>query len=250
MTSFSDPRYSHLRQLQRGRPGCRGFTLIELLVVMAVLAVLIGLAVPAVQQARLAARNTECKNRLRQIATGLQNHHSQFGILPQDGANGWGYAVYLLPQVEQTSLFDRLTPHQTPLVVGAPVAAGLTDTVLPVYLCPLFQSTPAISSGYGRLSFLGNSQLLTKKKTRLTDVLDGESQTVAFGETSQDRAWATPATADGSPPNASGDFGSRHSGGANFALCDGAVRWISDSVNPSTMTALFTIAGKDLVGDY
>lgn len=227
-----------------------GISLLELLVVMALLALLIGLAVPAVQQARLAARNVECKNRIRQIATGLQNHHSQFGFLPQDGANGWGYAAYLLPQVEQAPLFDKLSPLQNPLAPSASAVAGETDSVISAYVCPLFQSTPTISSGHGRLSFLGNPELLTRRKMRLSDVLDGESLTAAFGETSQERAWPLPGTAAGSPPNSGGDYGSRHVGGANFALCDGSVRWIADSVDAGVIAALFTVAGKEVVGDF
>lgn len=60
----------------------RGFTLIELLVVIAIIAVLIALLLPAVQQAREAARRTECKNKLRQIAIALHNHIDAHGSLP------------------------------------------------------------------------------------------------------------------------------------------------------------------------
>lgn len=228
----------------------RGITVIEMFVVMAVLAVLIALTVPAIQQARQAARDAECKNRLRQIVTGLQNHHAQYGVLPQDGANGWGYAAYLLPQVEQAPLFDKISPQRSSLASGAPVVAGQTDSVVSTYLCPLLQSAPTIASGQGRLCFLGNPELLARKKRRLSDVLDGESMTAALGETSGERAWPFPGTAPGSPPNSGGDYGSRHGGGANFALCDGSVRWISDSVDHAVIAALFTIAGKDTVGDF
>lgn len=223
------------------------FTLVELIVVLAIVAILIGLTLPAIQQSRGAARNAECKNRLRQVVTGLQNHHSQFGILPQDGKNGWGYATYLLPQVEQAPLFERLSPARTPLASGAPVSAGLTDSVVAVYLCPEFASAPTIPSGHGRLAFLGNPQVIAKKRMQLSDILDGESTTAAFGETNGDRAWAFPGTAPESTPNSGGDYGSRHAGGANFAMCDGSVRWISNSVDSSVMKALFSVAGKDLV---
>ena len=60
----------------------RGFTLIELLVVIAIIAILIALLLPAVQQAREAARRTQCKNNLKQLALGLHTYHDVFNQFP------------------------------------------------------------------------------------------------------------------------------------------------------------------------
>ena|SRR5665213_3643918 len=132
-----------------------GFSLIELMVVISIIVALLAIMLPAIQQIRQSARNTECKNNIKQIGIALQSHESQGKHLPQDGKKGWGYAVYLLPQVEQSSLYQQINPGQNSLLSGAAVQPGLTDVVIPVYLCPSFVKDPNLSSGYGRLNYLG-----------------------------------------------------------------------------------------------
>ncbi len=87
----------------------RGFTLIELLVVIAIIAVLIALLLPAVQQAREAARRTQCKNNLKQLGLANHNYHDVANRFPiNEGSVGASTLVYLLPYIDQAPLYNSL----------------------------------------------------------------------------------------------------------------------------------------------
>ncbi len=224
-----------------------GLSLVELLVVIAVIGLLLALALPAVLMARESARRTQCRNHLRQIGVALHDHHSKFGYLPQDRENGWGFDVFLLPQLDQTPLYEQLDP----LGAGFGSSRGeLIGTVLPVFRCPSFSGEFTLSGGAGRSNYLGTGDIFGQR-TELTDLYDGESNTLAVGETIIDHAWALPRTGRSrASPNNGGDYGSMHSGGTHVLMCDGAARWIADGIDAETFQALCTPAGRETVGEF
>ncbi|HEY3962933.1 MAG TPA: DUF1559 domain-containing protein [Planctomycetaceae bacterium] len=135
------------------------FTLIELLVVIAIIAVLVALLLPAVQQAREAARRSQCKNNLKQLALACHNYHESFNQFPlnYDGrgpaelAGNWqmatgdfGWIVMALPNMDQAPIYNRINFSDWRPGPGGAGSIGWTSlsntflysSVLPALMCP------------------------------------------------------------------------------------------------------------------
>jgi prepilin-type N-terminal cleavage/methylation domain-containing protein/prepilin-type processing-associated H-X9-DG protein len=139
-----------------------GFTLIELLVVTAIIAVLLGLLLPAVQKVREAASRVTCANNLKQLAVALHNYHNSFGRFPPGQYNSIGqdapapryyynrgcFLHKLLPYVEQEALYTQLDSwvnSQTGWYVicdNAPLS--FRQAIIPSYYCPSDPISPKI----------------------------------------------------------------------------------------------------------
>jgi prepilin-type N-terminal cleavage/methylation domain-containing protein len=325
-----------MHNLVKSRPA---FTLVELLVVIAVLAVLLGLLLPAVQRVREAANRAACANNLKQIGLALHNYINAEGCFPagylrsagppggagrvgppppafdrpapwmlEGQAPGWGWAALLLPYLEQDAL-ARGIQYQLP--VESPTNRAPRTVRLPVYTCPSDYHTgvftvQAYSSGegladaatnsyaacYGLGQFLqfqpeeGNGIFYRNSRTRVADVLDGTSNTLAIGERAAlftQTPWAG-AMSDGSarvtpdapvycshtfptpamvlarvgfrplndPWSEPYDFFAPHRAVVQFVFADGSARALNVGLDPQILGALATRAGEEVVsgGDY
>jgi len=142
----------------------RGFTLIELLVVIAIIAILIALLLPAVQQAREAARRTQCRNNMKQIGLGIHNYESTYTRFPTSGEStdegtspttrrftASSMFVCILPFIDQAPVYNmyNFSAHYTFGTNQVP-----SKTAIAAFLCPSNGTTGPDALGYGRTDYM------------------------------------------------------------------------------------------------
>jgi prepilin-type N-terminal cleavage/methylation domain-containing protein/prepilin-type processing-associated H-X9-DG protein len=164
--AFKTFLYFPANSMRRSPKTRGGFTLVELLVVIAIIGILVAMLLPAVQSAREAARRTQCRNNLKQLALAVLNYEAANGAFPPSAtwpasasihqANnptlGYSWVVAILPQLEQQNVYDKINFAQ-PMQHADNLLAR--STKLQVMMCP--------TDSYNRQPFNGTSNSMTNQ---------------------------------------------------------------------------------------
>jgi prepilin-type N-terminal cleavage/methylation domain-containing protein/prepilin-type processing-associated H-X9-DG protein len=254
-----------------------GFTLVELLVVIAIIGTLVGLLLPAVQVARESARRSSCQNKVKQLTLGMLNRVDAQGTFPMGtptwfnnagptidgvtyGNRRWSWFVYVLPFVEEQSMYDAQWRHYSSSnwQSSAP-ATGLSYVSLPQkstavagFTCPSDPTNPKLNSQDGPASgnnqgFHGNYVLSAGSQTfrdsansallnglsfplsavKFKDVTDGLSKTVAVSE-----IMVIPEAVGGGVPaiDTRGRYHNNYHGGCNFSTLNPPNTTVTDRI--------------------
>ena len=181
----------------------RGFTLIELMVVVAIIAMLAALLLPAIQQAREAARRVGCQNNLLQIGLALQNYANAHGVLPPGTSNATGpivskedatqyhmsWTVQILPHLQMKAVYRHIDFTKS---VYAAENAAMRSKQIDAWICPSVHSLP---TGSNASTYCGvhndyespidvkqNGALFLNSAIRFDQLTDGLSHTILVGE--------------------------------------------------------------------
>ncbi len=252
----------------------QGFTLVETLVTISVIGMLITMTLPAIQALRESARKISCQNNLRQIGLALNNFESAHQIYPPGSLLGtqFSWAATCLPFLEQAPLHECFdfagawnSPHNYPSAL----------IVLTAFRCPSSSKDYPGLTDYSGIagSWLSTSPSLSGERNgmlfepvppsdvpvRVAEVFDGLSQTIMVAESAllledQQGWWACGGNCishdDGRVNNPDGhatEIASFHVGGANAVSADGAVKFLTNQMEPSVVGAYCTRSQGDFV---
>ena len=201
---------------------------------------------------RRAAARTQSQNNLKQIALAAMNYHDRMKQLPAgatfdpQGRPLHSWATLLLPYVEQDKLFERIR-------LDRPWTDAQNQDVFATYVL-IYVNPAAAETKIGLLApchYAANVHVLGATVRRLSDITDGPSNTILFGEAaSQFKAWGQPlnwrdpALGINTTPHG---FGNPMLPGASFAFADGSVRFLRENISAEVLKALATPAGGEKI---
>ncbi len=214
----------------------RAFTLIELLVVIAIIAVLVALLLPAVQQAREAARRSQCKNNLKQIGLALHNYEGSCRVLPPGHvvSSGASTLTQVLPYIDLGNEYNLF--NWSVSLNGSVLNSAAIKQTLPAFICPTDPSSGNISFA-GKANYMQNmganasvtnttGVFFSNSSTRFADFIDGVSNTALFAEIKRG-PWVSPGGGNATQAVAAGSPD-------DFAVATSVSSWSApaDDINP------------------
>jgi type II secretory pathway pseudopilin PulG len=217
----------------------------------------LALLLPAVQQAREAARRTQCKNNLRQIGLALHNYHETYGAFPPayvadaSGKPMHSWRVLILPFLDQQGLYNEYNLAEP---WDGPNNSRLLARIPPQYIC-VSNPTDAGSTNTAYAAAFGTRCVFRGfEPVNLREITDGASNTLLVVEAADAGIpWMKPEDVDITKHPSLGDssgFSSHHTGGVHGLMCDGQVRFIPNAIDPQTLKALFTRDGGEPVAPF
>lgn len=214
-----------------------------------ILPLLVGMALPAVQQVRVAARRTQGMNNTRQLALAMHNYNSVYGKFPaqasydKKGRPLLSWRVHILPFMEQQALYDQFhldepwdSPHNKKLIKKIP---------------PYLMSPGIADRGDGKTVYLGvagEGMAFGKKGRTIEEYTDGMSNTAWLVEADPSAAveWTRPVDLQVDPKNPTKHLNGIYPGGFSASMADGSVQFISNGIDPQVFLKLLTIGGGEI----
>jgi hypothetical protein len=207
--------------------------------------VMIALLLPAVQQAREAARRSQSKNNLKQIGLAMHNYHDTYNHFPPAASRDakgeplLSWRVHILPYLDQMNLYKQFrldepwdSPHNRPLIEKMPLAYSNPNLNTPG------KTTYLLLTGKG--AFGG------KAGKRMSDFTQGLSNTLMAVEADADRAviWTKPEDLDFDPETPFAGLGHLRAGGFHALFVDGSVRFLANELDPASLRSFATGKGE------
>ncbi len=237
----------------------------EGIAISVILLVLVALTLPGISTPIGASRRTQCKNNLKQLGLAMHNYHDVWSSFPAAGLGQppVSWRISLLPFVEQSELAKRYDRNQS---WDSASNADLQKVRALPYACPA-RPSQVDSGGRFLTSYVvptdSGAIFFSKGGTPLSQIKDGTSNTLLVMEAcGSEIIWTDPRDIDSSqlqisvngPGNTKGRsesiISSWHFGGAQVALADGSVRFMSSNVDPKLLKALMTANGKEELADW
>ncbi|HAA59759.1 MAG TPA: hypothetical protein DCE39_02370 [Planctomycetaceae bacterium] len=211
-------------------------------------AIAVGLLLPAVQQAREAARRAQTKNNLKQLITALHNYHVTNRHFPtqanydNNGKPLLSWRVHILPYIDQQALYSRFKLNEP---WNSPHNRQLIRLMPPTY------ANPNLPSGgvTNYLAVVGADSVVSMTGVNLRQITDGTSRTVVLVEVDANRAvpWTKPVDHEIKATDPKAGLGGLRPGGFHVSMADGRVIFVPISVDSKYIQALATKSGGEVV---